>query len=147
MAAVNGVTFPPVLDEADADFQAGAQSEAPTDSAAALANGTDLSPAMSRSPSIQNNNSQSRSRKGSLMPSASFSSLQNVTVQAQENAGYAPTASTSKIDSMVLEFEDGTAYEGVSFGAQGKSVSGECVFQTGQLYELQHGLILCVIVS
>ena len=33
---------------------------------------------------------------------------------------------------MVLELADGTAYEGISFGAQGKSVSGECVFQTGQ---------------
>lgn len=32
---------------------------------------------------------------------------------------------------MVLEFADGTAYEGTSFGAPAKSVSGECVFQTG----------------
>lgn len=31
----------------------------------------------------------------------------------------------------ILEFEDGTAYRGVSFGAEGKSISGECVFQTG----------------
>lgn len=33
---------------------------------------------------------------------------------------------------MVLELADGTALRGVSFGAQGKSISGECVFQTGE---------------
>jgi carbamoyl-phosphate synthase / aspartate carbamoyltransferase len=32
----------------------------------------------------------------------------------------------------VLELSDGTAYRGVSFGAGGKSVAGECVFQTGE---------------
>ena len=31
----------------------------------------------------------------------------------------------------VLELIDGTAFSGVSFGAQCKSVAGECVFQTG----------------
>ena len=31
----------------------------------------------------------------------------------------------------VLELIDGTAFCGISFGAQGKSVAGECVFQTG----------------
>jgi len=31
----------------------------------------------------------------------------------------------------VLELQDGAAYAGVSFGASGKSVTGECVFQTG----------------
>lgn len=34
---------------------------------------------------------------------------------------------------MVLELADGTAYRGISFGAEGKSVSGECVFQTGMV--------------
>lgn len=34
---------------------------------------------------------------------------------------------------MVLEMADGTAYEGIGFGAEGKSISGECVFQTGPL--------------
>ncbi|KAG8851018.1 hypothetical protein FRB96_009500 [Tulasnella sp. 330] len=33
----------------------------------------------------------------------------------------------------VLELVDGTKYEGASFGASGKSVSGECVFQTGMV--------------
>ena len=31
----------------------------------------------------------------------------------------------------VLELADGSAYRGLSFGAEGKSISGECVFQTG----------------
>jgi carbamoyl-phosphate synthase/aspartate carbamoyltransferase len=31
----------------------------------------------------------------------------------------------------VLELIDGSAYRGISFGAEGKSVAGECVFQTG----------------
>jgi len=31
----------------------------------------------------------------------------------------------------VLELIDGTAFRGISFGAQGMSVAGECVFQTG----------------
>ncbi|KAF6756698.1 aspartate carbamoyltransferase [Ephemerocybe angulata] len=33
----------------------------------------------------------------------------------------------------VLEFVDGSAFRGISFGAEGKSVSGECVFQTGMV--------------
>ena len=32
----------------------------------------------------------------------------------------------------VLELADGSAFRGTSFGAEGKSVSGECVFQTGE---------------
>jgi len=31
----------------------------------------------------------------------------------------------------VLELFDGSAFLGISFGAEGKSVAGECVFQTG----------------
>lgn len=31
----------------------------------------------------------------------------------------------------VLELSDGTAFRGISFGAESKSVAGECVFQTG----------------
>lgn len=30
-----------------------------------------------------------------------------------------------------LLLQDGTVFQGVSFGAEGKSISGECVFQTG----------------
>jgi hypothetical protein len=32
---------------------------------------------------------------------------------------------------MVLELQDGLVLRGTSFGAEGKGVSGECVFQTG----------------
>ena len=31
----------------------------------------------------------------------------------------------------VLELADNSSYRGISFGAEGKSISGECVFQTG----------------
>jgi carbamoyl-phosphate synthase/aspartate carbamoyltransferase len=31
----------------------------------------------------------------------------------------------------ILELNDGTLYSGKSFGAEAKSVAGECVFQTG----------------
>lgn len=31
----------------------------------------------------------------------------------------------------LLELADGSAFRGISFGAEGKSVAGECVFQTG----------------
>ena len=34
---------------------------------------------------------------------------------------------------MVLELADGTEYQGISFGAEGTSVSGEVVFQTGMV--------------
>lgn len=34
---------------------------------------------------------------------------------------------------MVLELADKTEFQGISFGAEGKSVSGECVFQTGMV--------------
>ncbi|KAF8881623.1 carbamoyl-phosphate synthase [Infundibulicybe gibba] len=40
---------------------------------------------------------------------------------------------TQGIEEGVLEFTDGTAFRGISFGAQGKSVAGECVFQTGMV--------------
>lgn len=46
-------------------------------------------------------------------------------------ATYPPLAQ-SQDASMVLELADGTAYAGTSFGAEGKSISGECVFQTGE---------------
>jgi carbamoyl-phosphate synthase / aspartate carbamoyltransferase len=33
----------------------------------------------------------------------------------------------------LMELADGSAFRGISFGADGKSVAGECVFQTGKL--------------
>jgi hypothetical protein len=34
----------------------------------------------------------------------------------------------------VLELNDGSAFRGISFGAEQKSVAGECVFQTGGVF-------------
>lgn len=34
----------------------------------------------------------------------------------------------------VLELADGSAFRGMSFGAQTKSIAGECVFQTGMSF-------------
>lgn len=36
----------------------------------------------------------------------------------------------------ILELGDGSTYRGIGFGAEGKSVAGECVFQTGM--SMQH---------
>jgi carbamoyl-phosphate synthase / aspartate carbamoyltransferase len=32
----------------------------------------------------------------------------------------------------ILELGDGSTFRGIGFGAEGKSVAGECVFQTGK---------------
>ena len=42
----------------------------------------------------------------------------------------APSNDGASVDA-VLELSDGSAFRGISFGAEGKSVAGECVFQTG----------------
>ncbi|KAF9221125.1 carbamoyl-phosphate synth [Gyrodon lividus] len=55
--------------------------------------------------------------KGHPAPPVTFSPMQ---------AGHTP------LDA-VLELSDGTAYRGISFGAEEKSVAGECVFQTGMV--------------
>ena len=53
-------------------------------------------------------------------------------------------ASETKISpDAVLELVDGTAFRGISFGAQGKSVSGECVFQTGARMAPTHLYFCC----
>ena len=40
---------------------------------------------------------------------------------------------SSKDGNAVLELADGSVFQGFSFGGPGKSVAGECVFQTGAL--------------
>ncbi|KAJ3989224.1 hypothetical protein F5890DRAFT_1487470 [Lentinula detonsa] len=47
-------------------------------------------------------------------------------------ASAAITSSDTDVDA-VLELSDGSAYRGISFGAEGKSIAGECVFQTGMV--------------
>ena len=49
---------------------------------------------------------------------------------------------TKNAPDAVLELIDGTAFRGISFGAEGKSVAGECVFQTGARMAPTH---LCLI--
>ncbi|CAK5278005.1 unnamed protein product [Mycena citricolor] len=41
--------------------------------------------------------------------------------------------STTALPDAILELSDGTALRGISFGAQAKSIAGECVFQTGMV--------------
>ena len=41
----------------------------------------------------------------------------------------------------VLELADGIAFRGISFGAEGKSVAGECVFQTGSSTSCYTGVL------
>ena len=43
-----------------------------------------------------------------------------------------PSQNDQATSEAVLELADGTAFRGISFGADGKSVAGECVFQTGE---------------
>lgn len=54
---------------------------------------------------------------------------------------FPPTSSASStiagLGDAVLEFVDGSAYGGISFGAHNKSVAGECVFQTGNELEIE----------
>ncbi|KAF8430790.1 hypothetical protein L210DRAFT_3417169, partial [Boletus edulis BED1] len=45
----------------------------------------------------------------------------------------APIKARHTLFDAVLELSDGTAYRGISFGAEDKSVAGECVFQTGMV--------------
>ena len=47
----------------------------------------------------------------------------------------------------VLELADGTAFQGISFGAEGKSIAGECVFQTGTSWRLlrQFGFLVFLV--
>ena len=43
-----------------------------------------------------------------------------------------PSYVDGMVESAVLELNDGSVFRGFSFGAPGKSVAGECVFQTGE---------------
>jgi len=48
------------------------------------------------------------------------------------NPATAPPLGKEGSEEMVLELADGSSHKGISFGAEGKSISGECVFQTGE---------------
>ena len=72
-------------------------------------------PIISRSPSVFNNGA------GNGFPAAPAS-------WALPAGRDAP----SRASNAVLELSDGSAFQGISFGATDKSVAGECVFQTGE---------------
>ncbi|CAG8433859.1 6999_t:CDS:10 [Diversispora eburnea] len=70
--------------------------------------------------------------------------LNEVTVEVKNNNNHTPPnllippvtcLSTKKSDSVIatLVLKDGTNYQGYSFGAESRSVAGECVFQTGMV--------------
>ena len=40
--------------------------------------------------------------------------------------------STPPAHDAIIELADGSIHSGISFGARGQSVAGECVFQTGK---------------
>ncbi|KAI6108735.1 hypothetical protein EDD16DRAFT_67380 [Pisolithus croceorrhizus] len=65
--------------------------------------------------------------------SRSGSSLGRTNGQPAPPVTFASSRVGSSLQDAVLEMSDGTAYRGFSFGAEGVSVAGECVFQTGMV--------------
>jgi carbamoyl-phosphate synthase/aspartate carbamoyltransferase len=51
------------------------------------------------------------------------------------SAPHRPVTSFEEKDATTatLVLKDGSSYQGISFGSESKSISGECVFQTGKL--------------
>lgn len=99
-----------------------------------IANSSSISSTTTRSSSTKRTNAavslQEAAAAGTLHSPVCFPAFDEVEENGKQVTLQASTASTSK---MVLELADGTAFQGFSFGAKGKSISGECVFQTGKL--------------
>ncbi len=80
--------------------------------------------------------------QNSSVPNGNLDTLRPALVRAASNFITTPVppvtaaslteGSTDTVDG-VLELADGSAYCGISFGAEKKSTSGECVFQTGSV--------------
>ncbi|KAF9993935.1 hypothetical protein BGZ80_007976, partial [Entomortierella chlamydospora] len=70
-----------------------------------------------------------------LRPSSSASNYQAQTVNPMPHppvtAPPCEQAATATVATLVLQ--DGSSYQGISFGAESKSIAGECVFQTGMV--------------
>lgn len=91
--------------------------------------GVSRSNSFSRSPA-RGKHARKSTMRGSLASPVCFPAFDEPSSDATgSSTDLFSKASSSK---MVLELADGTAYQGFSFGAQDKSISGECVFQTGQ---------------
>lgn len=99
-----------------------------------IANSSSISSTTTRSSSTKRTNAavslQEAAAAGTLHSPVCFPAFDEVEEDGKQVTLQASTASTSK---MVLELADGTAFQGFAFGAKGKSISGECVFQTGKL--------------
>lgn len=71
-----------------------------------------------------------------LKPTGSFPvrpALSRLTSHPASPVTFAPIRDNgTEMEDGILELVDGSAYRGISFGAEGKSVAGECVFQTGK---------------
>ncbi|KAF9446648.1 aspartate carbamoyltransferase [Macrolepiota fuliginosa MF-IS2] len=76
------------------------------------------------------------------VPNGNLDSLRPALIRVNSNFTTVPappvTAASLNVDPTevvdgVLELADGSAYCGISFGAEKRSVSGECVFQTGMV--------------
>ena len=76
------------------------------------------------SPSSKTENDPSRP---AIVRSASYVGIPTPPVTAPSLQA---TETKNNLDA-VIELSDGTVFGGISFGAEGKSVAGECVFQTG----------------
>lgn len=90
------------------------------------------SPAMSRSPSISGPQRGIPTLPSASPPVPSIEELFTAAPGESEEGNLVARDELSK-RAMVLELADGTVYQGYGFGALGKSVSGECVFQTGMV--------------
>lgn len=120
--AINGAS-------SDASSSSNALLDTPAASDAAQDSAVSRSNSFSRSP-VRGKHARKSTIRGSLAPPVCFPAFDEPSSDATASStDLFSQASSSK---MVLELADGTAYQGFSFGAQGKSISGECVFQTGQ---------------
>ncbi|KAI7961452.1 hypothetical protein MJO28_001941 [Puccinia striiformis f. sp. tritici] len=90
------------------------------------------SPVMSRSPSISGFQRAVHSLPPATPSAPALEELYTASPGESEGGNASARNGLSK-KIMVLELADGTIYQGYGFGMPGKSVSGECVFQTGMV--------------
>lgn len=80
-----------------------------------------------------NNNSSSNGAAAAPSRPAVSRTVSRLDVPSQPAT--APPLGKEDSEEMVLELADGSSHKGISFGARGKSISGECVFQTGEYHK------------
>lgn len=82
----------------------------------------------------------------SILPTSSTTTTtSNLSVAALRPVTAVEDIKNATLASLVLQ--DGTTFQGVSFGAEGKSISGECVFQTGMHAIYHFHVPFCVTMS